>query len=81
MLDLMEFKKLVTLHFSYKGIVYSYGNYDEESFRLNQTIGDGVFFTVPFEYYIPNMMSAENNSIFEYGNSNQESNKEALIEH
>jgi len=60
-------QKVGHITFSYKGIVYSYGNYDEESFRLNQTIGDGVFFTVPFEYYIPNMMSAENNSIFEYG--------------
>ena len=59
-------QKVGHITFSYKGIVYSYGNYDEESFRLNQTIGDGVFFTVPFEYYIPNMMSAENNSIFEY---------------
>lgn len=56
-------QKVGHITFSYKGIVYSYGNYDEESFRLNQTIGDGVFFTVPFEYYIPNMMSAENNSI------------------
>lgn len=72
-------QKVGHITFSYKGIVYSYGNYDEESFRLNQTIGDGVFFTVPFEYYIPNMMSAENNSIFEYGIQIKKE-QEALIE-
>ena len=66
-------QKVGHITFSYKG------NYDEESFRLNQTIGDGVFFTVPFEYYIPNMMSAENNSIFEYGIQIKKE-QEALIE-
>lgn len=61
------FQKVGHISFAYKGVVYSYGNYDVDSFRFNQTIGDGVFFTVPFEYYIPNAMSAEKNSIFEYG--------------
>ena len=61
------FQKVGHICFSYDNIVYSYGNYDSDSFRLNQTIGDGIFFTVPLEKYIPNMISAENNSIFEYG--------------
>ena len=61
------FQKVGHICFAYDDIVYSYGNYDSDSFRLNQTIGDGIFFTVPLEKYIPNMISAENNSIFEYG--------------
>lgn len=61
------FQKVGHISFSYKDVIYSYGNYDPESFRLNQTLGDGVFFNVPFEYYVDNMMEFENNSIFEYG--------------
>lgn len=61
------FQKVGHICFAYDDIVYSYGNYDSDSFHLNQTIGDGIFFTVPLEKYIPNMITAENNSIFEYG--------------
>lgn len=61
------FQKVGHICFAYKGIAYSYGNYDSDSFRFNQTIGDGVFFKVPVEYYIPNAMEAEKNTIFEYG--------------
>lgn len=61
------FQKVGHISFSYKDVIYSYGNYDPESFRLNQTLGDGVFFNVPIEYYVPNMLKYENNSIFEYG--------------
>ncbi len=60
-------QKVGHICFSFDDIVYSYGNYDSDSFRLNQTIGDGVMFTVPLEKYIPNMLDMENNSIFEYG--------------
>lgn len=61
------FQKVGHICFAFDNIVYSYGNYDSDSFRLNQTIGDGTFFTVPLGKYIPNMITAENNSIFEYG--------------
>lgn len=61
------FQKVGHISFAYKNIVYSYGNYDSDSFHWNQTIGDGVYFNVPLEYYIPNAMAAEKNSIFEYG--------------
>lgn len=61
------FQKVGHICFAFDNIVYSYGNYDSDSFRLNQTIGGGTFFTVPLEKYIPNMITAENNSIFEYG--------------
>jgi hypothetical protein len=61
------FQKVGHICFSFDDIVYSYGNYDSDSFRWNKTLGDGVFFTVPLEVYIPNMLDTENNSIFEYG--------------
>ncbi|WP_297568482.1 hypothetical protein [uncultured Faecalibaculum sp.] len=61
------FQKIGHISFAYKGVVYSYGNYDSDSFRLNGTIGDGVFFNMAVEDYIPNMMQVENNTIFEYG--------------
>lgn len=60
-------QKIGHITFSYDGIVYSYGNYDDESHRLNGTIGDGVWFNVPREDYIPNIMRYENNSLFEFG--------------
>ncbi len=72
------FQKVGHICFAYKGIAYSYGNYDSDSFRLNQTLGDGVFFKVPVEYYIPNAMEAEKNTIFEYGIALNEEQREVL---
>lgn len=60
-------QKVGHICFAFDDIVYSYGNYDSDSFRFNQTIGDGVMFTVPLEKYVPNMLEMEKNSIFEYG--------------
>ena len=74
------FQKVGHISFSYRGLVYSYGNYDSESFRWNQTLGDGVFFKVPFEHYIQNMMTAENNSIFEFGIKTTPQQDEAIEE-
>ncbi|WP_276936819.1 hypothetical protein [Faecalibaculum rodentium] len=61
------FQKIGHISFAYKGVVYSYGNYDSDSFRLNGTIGDGVFFNLAAEDYIPNMLQVEKNTIFEFG--------------
>ena len=72
------FRKIGHICFAYDDIVYSYGNYDSDSFRLNQTIGDGVYFTVPLQNYIPNMISTENNSIFEYGIITNDKQNEAI---
>lgn len=60
------FQKIGHITFSWRGMVYSYGNYDAESFRLFQLLGDGVFFIVPEELYIPNLVKYEKNSLFEY---------------
>lgn len=61
------FQKVGHFTFSWKGVVYSYGNYDTESGRFFGMLGDGVFFKVPFENYIPNIVKYERNTIFEYG--------------
>ncbi|MGM9959921.1 MAG: hypothetical protein ACI32F_01220 [Allobaculum sp.] len=60
------FQKVGHFSFSWKGIVYSYGNYDTESYRFFSLLGDGVYFTVPEELYIPNIIKYEHNTLFEY---------------
>lgn len=52
---------------AWKGLVYSYGNYDTSSSAMMGMLGDGCLFLVPFERYIPNLMRYEQNTIFEYG--------------
>lgn len=61
------FQKVGHFSFVFKGVVYSYGNYDSESERLFGTMGDGVYFRVPYEVYLGNITRYENNTIFEYG--------------
>lgn len=76
-------QKIGHIALAYDGIVYSYGNYDAESFRLKQIYGDGTYFNVAFEEYLPNMMNVEHNSIFEYGiqtTPEQEKQIEASLE-
>lgn len=60
-------QKVGHFSFAWKDIVYSYGNYDVNSTKFGGLLGDGVFFTVPIEKYLPNLMKYERNTIFEYG--------------
>lgn len=60
------FQKVGHFTFSWKGMVYSYGNYDAKSERFFTMIGDGVYFTVPEEIYFPNLVKYEHNTLFEY---------------
>ncbi len=60
------FQKIGHFSFSWKGIVYSYGNYDAKSGRFFTTIGDGVYFNVPDQVYLENIVKYEHNTIFEY---------------
>ncbi len=60
------FQKVGHFTFSWKGIVYSYGNYDKSSERFFSMFGDGVYFTVPEELYFPNLVKYEHNTLFEY---------------
>lgn len=60
------FQKIGHFSFSWKGMVYSYGNYDAKSERFFTMLGDGVYFTVPDDVYLDNIVRHEHNTIFEY---------------
>lgn len=47
--------------------VISYGNYDCDSIRLCESIGDGVIFVAPRESYIPFCIEVDRKTIFSYG--------------
>lgn len=51
----------------FKGEVISYGNYDHRSFRLHETIGDGVLFFAPKEKYIPFCIEHSKKTLFSFG--------------
>lgn len=53
--------------FSYKGIMFSYGNYDKAEERFFRSIGPGVLFTVPADIYVNNSCLIEGSTIFEFG--------------
>lgn len=47
--------------------VISYGNYDYDSIRLFESIGDGVLFVAPRDSYIPFCIETDHKTIFSYG--------------
>lgn len=53
--------------FSYKGMMYSYGNYDKAEEKLFRTIGPGIFFRVPADIYVNNCCIYEGSTLFEFG--------------
>lgn len=53
--------------FSYKGVMFSYGNYDQEDEKLFRTFGPGILFTAPADIYVNNSCVYENSILFEYG--------------
>lgn len=53
--------------FSYKGLMYSYGDYDRLAEKWWHTMGPGILFTVDAERYINNCCIYEEDTIFEYG--------------
>lgn len=61
------FQKVGHFSFAWKDIVFSYGNYDQDSGRLGGLLGDGVYFNVPLDRYLPNILQYEHNTVFEYG--------------
>lgn len=68
--------------FSYRGIMYSYGNYDKREEHFFRSIGPGVFFTVPADIYVNNSCIYEGSTIFEFGlhlNEEQEHNLQQLL--
>lgn len=49
------------------GQVISYGNYDHDSIRMFESIGDGVLFIAPRDRYIPFCIETDHKTIFSYG--------------
>lgn len=69
--------------FSYKGIMYSYGNYDAAEEKLFRTIGPGILFTVPADVYVNNSCIYEQSILFEFGlhlNEQQEKKLQELLQ-
>lgn len=70
--------------FSWKGIMYSYGNYDKAEEKLFRTIGPGIFFRAPADIYVNNCCIYEGSTLFEFGlhlNKEQEQKLERIIDH
>ena len=70
--------------FSWKGIMYSYGNYDKAEERLFRTIGPGIFFRAPANIYVNNCCIYEESTLFEFGlhlNEEQEEKLQGIINH
>ncbi|MFV0379875.1 MAG: HdeD family acid-resistance protein [Anaerorhabdus sp.] len=54
--------------FYFEGKVYCYGNYDFQSYKLFDSVGDGVLFTVnDYDKYIKFCAMATSDSIFSFG--------------
>ena len=51
----------------YEGEVISYGNYDENSYKLHGIMGDGILFTTKKDEYINFCISYSKKTIFGYG--------------
>lgn len=47
--------------------IISYGNYDEDSFKLMESIGDGILFITSKEKYIPFCIEHSKKTLFSYG--------------
>lgn len=65
--------------FSYKGIMFSYGNYDKKEEKFFRSIGPGIFFTVPANIYINNSCIYEGSTLFEYGLHIDREQEERLV--
>lgn len=52
---------------AYRGIVYSYGNYDDSSGRLFGMMGDGVLFRVERDRYVEFCKQESRKTLFGYG--------------
>ena len=77
------FNRIGHVDICYKDNVISYGNYDNASFKLFETIGDGVLFTTKKEKYIPFCIKHSKKTLFSFGihlNNLQKKNIENYLE-
>lgn len=61
------------------GQIISYGNYDEETFRLSRGIGDGILFTAEKERYIRFSVNHDQKTIISFGLRLTPFQKEAIL--
>lgn len=59
--------KMGHVDFIFNNIVYSYGNYDHSSYKLFNTIGDGVLIKSEKKEYIKFCIEDSNKTLFSYG--------------
>lgn len=77
------FNRLGHVDIFFDDIVYSYGNYDDNSKTFFEMIGDGVLFTANKDDYIPFCISHSHKTIIGFGlklNDNQKKNIEKYID-
>lgn len=65
--------------FSYRGVMFSYGNYDKSEEKFMRMIGPGILFTVPAEIYVNNSCIYEQSTIFEFGIHLDEEQERRLV--
>lgn len=72
------FGKVGHVDLCYEGTIISYGNYDADSARLHELIGDGVLFLANKEAYIPFCIEDSEKTIFGFGLALTEKQKKNL---
>lgn len=60
---------------AYKGVMFSYGNYDAAQEKLFRTFGPGILFTVPAEIYVNNCCVYEGSTLLNTGSTLTENRK------
>ena len=74
------FNRMGHVDIYYGGKVISYGGYDDDSLRFFDMIGDGVVFTTSKDKYIPFCVEHSKKTIFVFGLSLTEKQKEKINE-
>lgn len=72
------FNQLGHMDIYFEGKVISYGNYDPSSFRMFESIGDGVLFETDKERYIPFCIKQSNKTLIGFGLKLTESQKKKV---
>ncbi len=72
------FNQLGHMDIYFEGKVISYGNYDTASYRMFDSIGDGVLFETTKEKYIPFCIQQSNKTLIGFGMKLTENQKEKV---
>lgn len=72
------FNQLGHMDIYFDGKIISYGNYDKTSYRMFESIGDGVLFETTKEKYIPFCIKQSNKTLIGFGMKLTEKQKEKV---